>query len=313
MQKFFLFVLTYICLIFSAHAQGPKPVIGISGVNAGSSSVRAMFSQVAASGGTPLFLSNFAQRDAKADINKIDGLIIMGNSYDIDPARYGAKTQHPETQNEMDTPEGQARAAYEFEIMRLAITQNVPLLGICGGHQRLNVLRGGTLHQHVPDLVGHEKHMQYKQGVAPFIPVMPVEISEGSQLAEIADGIDSLYVPGREADRALMTNSFHHQAIDRLGSGLRAVAFSDEYEVNGEKQRIIEAVEAEPKSKLAGKFILGVQWHPEFSASPLGPRLTQKLVERAAQKPRSTLTHAQIAAENRLSAIVSDKKTNQIQ
>ncbi len=309
----FISLLTALCfsLITPAIADSTtKPVIGISGVNANSQSVRAMITQVAASGGTPLFLSNFAERDAATDITKIDGLIVMGNSYDIDPARYG-DPEHPETANEKDSPEGRARADYEFAIMEKAVEMKMPLLGICGGHQRINVLRGGTLHQHVPDLVGHEKHAQFKQNIAPFVPVMPVSIKADTLLASIADDIHSVYTPTHGASTVVMENSMHHQAINKVGDGLHASAFSDEYREGDITRNIIEAVEPDPNGELKDQFILGVQWHPEFSASPLAPRITARLVKAAstyATENKRTHPTEEAAYETRLSALPSTKQ-----
>lgn len=270
-------LLPCILLAFPALAQ---PVVGISAINGDGDSVRAMITQVAASGATPLLLSNFPARDPEADIAKIDALVLMGNPLDIDPARYGA-ARHPETKSEADSEAGRARAAYEYAILEKALAQKMPVLGICGGHQRLNVLLGGTMHQHVPDLVGHEHHAQHRAGIPPFVPVVPIAIERGTRLAEIADGVEALYAPAHAADQTLMENSMHHQAVDQLGEGLRAAAFADAFEQEGQKKRLIEAIEADPSGPLAGQFVLGVQWHPEFSASPLGPAITKTLVQEA--------------------------------
>ncbi len=305
MKKFLAF-LTALFLAAPVLANtNPRPVIGISGVSANSDSVRAMIASINTAGGTPLFLSNYAQRDPAKDIEKIDALVLMGNAADIDPKRYG-HAQHPETVNEMDTPEGQARAAYEYAIMEKALALKMPFLGICGGHQRLNVLRGGTLHQHVPDLVGHGDNAQHHYNVAPFVPVQPISLAPGTMLATIADTVDSLYVPGREADKTLMENSMHHQAADALGDGLRAAAYSDNFTKDGKTQRLIEAVEADPSGPLKDQFVLGVQWHPEFSASPLAPRLTARLVEEArkfAVKHQRTHPAGEAAKETRFSVL----------
>lgn len=281
MNKLLLFIATLLLTTSTAFAEpSPRPVIGISGVSADYDSVRAMMTSINSAGGTPLYLGNYAERNPKADIQKIDALVIMGNAADIDPALYGEK-EHPETVNEMKTPKGRARAAYEYTIMKEALAQKMPLLGICGGEQRINVLRGGTLHQHVPDLVGNDTHAQHHRNIAPFIAVVPVNIVPGTKLAALADTVDSLYVPGHDADKEIMENSMHHQAVGKLGDGLRAAAYSDAYIQNGKKYRLIEAVEPDPNGPLKDQFVLGVQWHPEFGASPLAPKISATLVEEA--------------------------------
>jgi putative glutamine amidotransferase len=117
----------------------------------------------------------------------------------------------------------------------------VPLLAICRGMQVLNVCRGGTLHQHVPDLVGHDRH----DGGAGKYGQHRVRVSPGSLLAGIIPDDGHFEVP-----------THHHQAVDLLGDGLKAVAW--------EEDGTVEAVEAGPSALdgLSG-FVLGVQWHPE--------------------------------------------------
>lgn len=278
-----------------------KPVIGVSGATADSSSVRAMMTQIAASGGTPLFLSNHAKRDAAADIEKIDALVVMGNGADIDNERYG-QPKHPRTIPESDTPEGAARAAYEYDIMQRALEMKMPVLGICGGHQRLNVLLGGTLHQHIPDLVGHDEHAQQDFNIAPFIPVQPVHLNPNSTLARLGESIFTQFLPmHRQYDYG--ENSMHHQAVARLGDGLRVAATAEDSLPDGSK--LIEAIEADPNGPLAGQCVLGVQWHPEFSASELGPRITAHIVgeaEKFASRENRQHVAAQAEIENRFSA-----------
>jgi len=266
-------------------AQKLPPVIGISGSNADSASVRAMMTQVAATGATPLFLGNHLNRNADEDIQKIDALICMGNNADIDPAKYGAE-KDPHTKSETDTQEGKARAEYEEQIMFKALAMKMPVLGVCGGMQRLNVLAGGTLHQHVPDLVGHEEHSQQDANIAPFIPVQPVFIASGTGLSHIASDISMLYTPGHGSDPSIvLENSMHHQAVAVVGSGLRACAFAEDKVKlkDGSTGQLIEAIEAAPGGVLDGQFVLGVQWHPEFGASQLGIKIAHQLTSAAQQ------------------------------
>ena len=256
-------------------AQLEKPTIGISGSSASSKSVTAMMVMVRTLGAEPVLLSDHENRmsgtndlDALVidDHKRVDAIIIMGNNDDINPARYG-QTPHPKTKIETN----KAREEYEFALIQHAIDQQTPLLGICGGHQRINVLAGGTLHQHVPDLVGNESHMQ--KGVAPFIPVQRVNITGGTTLDAITNQLGGLYTPTHEKlpENVAMVNSFHHQAIDRLAKGFRVNAMSGD--------GIIEGIEPDPAGPYKDQFILGVQWHPEFAASPVGPKIVEALIK----------------------------------
>lgn len=262
-----------------------QPVIGISGQDMASGSLRSMVAQVRAMGGVPVVLSNYtdSRRNADEDIKNIDALIVMGNDKDIDPADYRQKA-HPKTNPETDTPEGKARAEYEYKMLDKALEQKMPILTVCAGMQRLNVLLGGSLHQHLPDLIGHNEHAQNEAGIAPYVPVEPVIITKGTTLGGIAGKVDSYYMPSHTAsgDAVFMENSFHHQVVDQLGQGLRASAQSkDEIKYSdGSSRRTIEAIEADPNGMFKDQFVVGVQWHPEFGASELAPKLIGELVEK---------------------------------
>jgi len=181
---------------------------------------------------------------------------------DIDPERYGA-ARHPETQ-----APGPVRDAWDFAVTSAALSLGVPLLAICRGMQVLNVCRGGTLHQHVPDLVGHDRH----DGGPGRYGRHRVRVSPGSLLAGIIPEDGDFEVP-----------THHHQAVDLLGDGLKPVAW--------EEDGTVEAVEAGP-SALDGLpgFVLGVQWHPE-QGSDL--RVFAALVGAAAGR---SAAHAQVLA-----------------
>jgi len=190
--------------------------------------------------------------EASATVAGLDGLVVTGGP-DIDPVRYGA-ARHPKTQ-----PPGTLRDTWDLAVTGHAVRQGVPLLAICRGMQVLNVCRGGTLHQHVPDLTGHERHDGPPNGFG----LHRVRISPDSALATILTGGDTFEVPTK-----------HHQAVDLVGDGLKAVAW--------EQDGTIEAVEPGP-SALGGfpGFVLGVQWHPE-QGSDL--RLFGALVHAAAER-----------------------------
>jgi putative glutamine amidotransferase len=214
------------------------------------------------SGGRPLLLPPGGDDDeATATVGSLDGLVVSGGP-DIDPARYGAP-RHPETQ-----APGASRDAWDLAVTGHALRLGVPLLAICRGMQVLNVCRGGTLHQHLPDLVGHGRHDGPPNGFG----LHRVRVSPGSTLAGMLPEDGYLDVP-----------THHHQAVDLLGDGLKAVAW--------EEDGTIEAVEAGP-SELDGfsGFVLGVQWHPEQGSDP---RLFTALVGAAAE--RATVRNTALA------------------
>jgi putative glutamine amidotransferase len=160
----------------------------------------------------------------------IDGLMLAGGA-DIDPASYG-EAAHPATTGTV--PE---RDAFEIALVRCAVEQDMPVLGICRGMQLLNVAFGGTLLQHLPERFGHHEH---RRVVGSFDGAdHDVELSEGT-LAQRVIG---------ETRHA--TKSHHHQGIERLGEGL---AISGLSAMDG----LPEAIE-----RPASSFVLGVQWHPE--------------------------------------------------
>jgi putative glutamine amidotransferase len=205
---------------------------------------------VAAAGAIPVLLPPLAGIDEV--IGRLDGLILSGGG-DIDPARYGAAP---------DPASGRPNAARdeaELALFAAALDQRLPVLGICRGMQVMNTGLGGTLHQHLPDLVGHGRHDGPTHGFGRH----GVRISPDSTLATILPEDGFIEVP-----------THHHQAVNLLGDGLKAVAW--------EEDGTVEAVEAGP-SELGGfsGFVLGVQWHPE-QGSDL--RLFSTLVEAAAER-----------------------------
>lgn len=258
-------------------APARKPVIAVSGSSTSSKSVAAIMTQLRSSGAEPVFIGDHEERikdgvqqAVSRDLSHIDGLVVMGNDNDIDPRKYG-QTVDPKTH-----VEAPARAAYEEAAIQMALSKKVPLLGICGGMQRINVLGGGTLHQDVEALVGDDHHMQSKHDIAPFLPVQLVQIAEGSKLGEIAGGGSKVYTPRHSPlpPGVIMENSFHHQAVDKPRDDFRVCARSDD--------GIIEAIEPKPDSAYANQFVMGVQWHPEFGASDFGPKLAERMTQEAA-------------------------------
>ncbi len=188
---------------------------------------------VADAGGVPVLLPPVRRDDAAvaAVLAGVSGLIVAGGA-DVDPAAYGA---------ERDPRSGPARPdrdEWELSLIRAALRDRLPLLAICRGMQVLNVALGGTLHQHLPDVVGSDLHC----------PVLGVHGRHGVRLA--ADTlISSIFGPEVEVA------TYHHQGLDRLGEGLVATGWAED--------GLVEAVE------LPGAgWVVGVQWHPEVAGGP---------------------------------------------
>lgn len=187
---------------------------------------------VAAAGGVPVLLPA-VPGVVSAALPRLDALILAGGP-DVDPARYG---QDP---HERALPAAAAREESELELLEAAQRRGLPLLGVCRGMQLLNVARGGSLLQHLPDVVGHAAHAP-----APGIyGTHPVRVHPHSRLAQVLGRQEVTGVP-----------TYHHQAIDELGEGLVATAWTHD--------GTVEALE-DP----ALPFCLGVQWHPEAADDP---------------------------------------------
>lgn len=188
-------------------------------------------------GGLAAMLPPDAPEHAAATVARLDGLVIAGGP-DVEPVHYGA-TPDPRT-----GPPARARDAWELALIKEALAAGLPLLGICRGMQLLNVALGGTLVQHID---GHAE----VPGVFGHHTVKPVP--------------DTLY--GTVVPEETAVPTFHHQAVDRLGTGLTVSAQAAD--------GTVEAIE------LPGPpWVLGVQWHPEMGGDL---RVMQALVSAAAR------------------------------
>jgi putative glutamine amidotransferase len=217
---------------------------------------------VAEAGGVPVVLPPVVGvRGAEALLEGMDGLLLSGGS-DLDPGYYGEK---PVPELGVTIPE---RDAFEMALLEHALRRKIPILGICRGMQVLNVALGGTLYQDLPSQMDHKVLLGHRQETPKWQPTHEVEVDGGSKVAEIL-GAEELKV-----------NSYHHQAIKELASGLVAVAHAPD--------GVIEAVESGDLSK---RWVIGVQWHAEAmrDAGPVHRRLFEAHVSAA---ERYALRHA---------------------
>jgi gamma-glutamyl-gamma-aminobutyrate hydrolase PuuD len=171
-------------------------------------------------------------------LDAVDGLIFSGGN-DMSPDSYGAEA-NPAT-NGVNV----ARDRAEMALLTAAIERDVPVLAICRGFEVLNVVRGGDLVQHIPDVVGHEEH----RAVVGVFSEHPVRVDPDSKLGAVHGNV----------------MSHHHQGLGSLGEGLHEVAWAED--------GLVEAVEDPSK-----RYLVGVLWHPEAGDDM---QLFQRLVEAA--------------------------------
>jgi len=176
-------------------------------------------------GGRPLLIPP-VENGIDETLDALDAIIFSGGG-DLDPDTYGAET-HPETKEVR--PE---RDSAELALLQAALGRDMPVLAVCRGSQLLNVSRGGDLVQHLPEIVGHDRH-RHEHGV---MADHEVTVETKSRLGSIL------------GERAPVKSS-HHQGFGRIGDGLQASAWAED--------GTTEAVE-DPSSR----FALGVLWHPE--------------------------------------------------
>lgn len=202
---------------------------------------------VVEAGGLPLLLPHRPEL-AGAYVAGLDGLIVTGGAFDIDPALFGADERHPSVVTKA------RRTDFELAVTCEALARDLPLLGICGGQQLLNVAFGGSLIQHIPDAVtdalAHEQ---------------PNDRGESGHDVEVVEGSLLQAICGKTR---MAVNSAHHQAVERPGEGLIVSARATD--------GVIEAIEAPDR-----RFCLGVQWHPEYKVDSADIKIFDALVAAA--------------------------------
>jgi putative glutamine amidotransferase len=186
-------------------------------------------------------------------LDLVDGLLLIGGGFDINPARYGQEIHSKTALNK-------ARDEFEYEAVNKVVKQKpkMPIFGICNGMQLINVFFGGSCIQHIPDFTQYMDHEQsndknyddYSQ------PYHDVDIKEGTKIFKIG------------GQNKISPNSSHHQAVDRLGENIIVSANASD--------GIVEAIEHKDHP-----FCLGVQWHPEYDSNEIDKKLFAEFVSQS--------------------------------
>ena len=188
---------------------------------------------VSRAGGLPVLLPHEPEQ-TEAYLALIDGLVVTGGAFDVDPALFGADTRHASVTTK------DRRTAFELAITRGTAAADKPVFGICGGQQLLNVALGGTLIQHIPDEVPDA--LPHEQ---------PNPRTEAGHVVKVTNGTLLHRITGADE---LPVNSAHHQAVKALAPGFVVDAVAPD--------GVIEGIE-DPRRR----FLIGVQWHPEYAIS----------------------------------------------
>ena len=207
-------------------------------------------------GGLPFILPYSDDRTVvDSYLDRVSGVLVTGGAFDIPPEAYG------EASGEGMGPLKQARTTFETTLMQAALGRNLPVLGVCGGMQLLNVVLGGTLVQDIlKDVANARDHEQKHDRTQPH---HPVDIKEGTVLCELL------------GKGQVMVNSTHHQSVKKAGEKLVVSALAPD--------GIVEAIEAPSYN-----FAVGVQWHPELllNTVPLHLGLYKAFVAKARETRR---------------------------
>jgi putative glutamine amidotransferase len=203
------------------------------------------FAALAAAGALPMALPHHAGL-AEAYLDEIDGLLITGGAFDVDPSLYGGGDTHPSVILKA------GRTEFELAMTRGALARNMPVLGICGGQQLLAVALGGTLIQHIPDSIATS--IEHEQPNPRTERGHDVIIAPDTLLARII------------GKPRMAVNSAHHQAVATPGQGAVINALAPD--------GVVEGVEHP-----GHRFALGVQWHPEYAVDPADPLIFAAFVQ----------------------------------
>ena len=202
---------------------------------------------VAEFGGLPIPLPHEVAL-AETYAQMLDGLIITGGNFDVPPEMYGDAHMHAATTVK------RRRTQFEWAVTKAAIARDIPVFGICGGQQLLNVILGGTLIQHIPDSI--DNALEHEQPNPRHEVGHAVRVVEGSRLHQII------------GDGDIMVNSAHHQAVRGVPDGVIVNATAPD--------GVIEGIEL-----MGADFCIGVQWHPEFLITEADRALYRAFIEAA--------------------------------
>jgi putative glutamine amidotransferase len=194
--------------------------------------LRANYIEAFASEGARIELLHYEYSDVEALVSELDGLVITGGNFDVAPELYGKSIEHQSVNPNFK------RTRFEMALCKAAIAAKLPILGICGGEQLINVAMGGSLIQHIPQEVPN--CLEHEQKAPKHLPTHNIKIMTGTKLHAI--------IGSTNAD----VNSTHHQAVKDLGNGIIVNAIAPD--------GVIEGIESDDPNWLC----IGVQWHPEY-------------------------------------------------